>query len=68
MAVEGRHLLMDIRQRLDHEHVDAAQQMRLGNALIETEGVEELSLISSLTSSLPRSRPSEHGISTKASL
>jgi hypothetical protein len=50
MAVKSRHLAMDIRQRFGHKYVDAAQQMRLGNALIEIEGVEELSLISSLTS------------------
>ena len=35
---------MNTRQRLGHEYVDPSQQMRLRNALIEMERVEELSL------------------------
>ena len=50
MAVKRRHLPMNIRQRLLHEDVDPAQEMRFGNPLIELERIKELTLISVLAS------------------
>jgi len=56
---------VNIRQRLGREHVDPAQQMRLRNALIEVERIEELRLIGGLAthhrSVLPANHP-ENGI------
>jgi hypothetical protein len=50
MAVESRHLPMDVRQRLPNKYVDPAQQMRLGNPLIELKRIKELTLIGRLAS------------------